>query len=65
MTINPKTVIRVGPHVASGGSAFMALRRARKSGDKLQLLDAVVSIAAVITGVLLLVRELRKGDVSE
>jgi hypothetical protein len=63
--MNPKTALRVGPHLASGGSALMALRRARRSGDKLQLVDAVVSIAAVITGVLLLVRELRKGDVSE
>jgi uracil phosphoribosyltransferase len=65
VTINPKTALRVGPHLASGGSALMALRRARRTGDKLQMVDAVVSIAAVITGVILLVRELRKGDVSE
>ena len=65
MKISPKTAFRVGPHIASGGSALMALRRARKTGDTLQLIDAVVSIAAVITGILLLVRELRKGDVSE
>jgi uracil phosphoribosyltransferase len=65
VSISPKTMFRVGPHVAAGGSALMALRRARRSGDKLELVDAVVSIAAVITGVLLLLRELRKGDEAE
>ena len=65
MTLGPRTLFRIGPHIAAGGSAFAALRRARRSGDKLELVDAVVSTAAVITGVLLLVRELRKAGVGE
>jgi hypothetical protein len=60
--LRPKTIMRVGPHVAAGGSAVLALRRARRSGDRLELLDAVVSAAAVVTGVLLLVRDLRKPE---
>jgi hypothetical protein len=36
------------------------LREARNEGDALRLADAVVSAAAVVTGVALLVRDLRR-----
>jgi uracil phosphoribosyltransferase len=65
VTLGPRTLFRIGPHIAAGGSAIAALRRARRSGDKLEMIDAVVSTAAVVTGVLLLVRELRKGGVGK
>jgi hypothetical protein len=60
--VNTKALMRIGPEVAAGASVVMALRRARRSGDKLELADAVISGLAVITGVLLLIRRLRKGE---
>ncbi len=60
--MNAKTLMRVGPEVATAASVVIALRRARRSGDKLELADALVSALAVITGVLLLIRRLRKGE---
>ena len=38
---------------------------ARGEGDKLRLLDAVVSAAAIATGVALLVRDLRRHDLGD
>nr|WP_206322784.1 hypothetical protein [Streptomyces sp. HNM0575] len=40
-------------------------REARREGDTLQLLDVAVSAAGIVTGVALLVRELRRLDVDD
>jgi len=37
-------------------------KEARKEGDTLQLIDVAVSAAGIVTGVVLLVRELRRLD---
>ncbi|WP_049569776.1 hypothetical protein [Streptomyces sp. SBT349] len=41
-------------------SVVRRLKSARQEGDTLQLADAVVSAASIITGVALLARELRR-----
>jgi uncharacterized membrane protein YcjF (UPF0283 family) len=57
---------KLGTYVSIGTSMFgvigivRQLRSARQEHDTLQLVDAVVSAAAVITGVSLLARELRR-----
>ncbi|GAU65593.1 hypothetical protein SSP35_01_09370 [Streptomyces sp. NBRC 110611] len=58
-----------GLYLSIGGSAFGALsavkqiKEARAEQDKLQLVDALVSAAAVVTTVALLVREIKRlGD---
>ena len=57
---------KFGTYVSIGTSLFgvigitRQLRSARQEHDTLQLVDAVVSAAAVITGIALLGRELRR-----
>ncbi|WP_326687793.1 MULTISPECIES: hypothetical protein [unclassified Streptomyces] len=57
---------KLGTYLSIGSSLFSAVgvikqaKKARLEDDKLQLVDAAVSAAAVATGVALLVRELRR-----
>ncbi|MDK1476074.1 hypothetical protein QNO07_22075 [Streptomyces sp. 549] len=63
---------RTGTYLSIGTTLFGAVsvvkqaRKARFEKDTLQLVDAVVSAAAIATGIALLVRELRRaadGDI--
>lgn len=58
-----------GAYLSMGATAFGAIsvvkqaRLARKENDTLRLIDAAVSAAAIVTGLALLYRELKKlGD---
>ncbi|MFG2297379.1 hypothetical protein [Streptomyces sp. NPDC048603] len=58
-----------GTYLSIGTTAFGAIsvikqaRRARTENDTLQLIDAVVSAAAIVTGLAILYRELKRlGD---
>ncbi|GAA4899459.1 hypothetical protein ACFPM3_15265 [Streptomyces coeruleoprunus] len=60
---------KAGTYLSIGTTAFGALsvikqaRKARSEHDTLQLVDAVVSAAAIVTGLAILVRELKRiGD---
>ncbi|MEU5688575.1 MULTISPECIES: hypothetical protein [Streptomyces] len=60
---------KTGTYLSIGTTAFGAVsvlkqaRMARSDHDTLRLVDAVVSAAAIVTGVALLVRELKRlGD---
>lgn len=60
---------KTGTYLSIGTTAFGAVsvikqaRKARTEHDTLQLVDAVVSAAAIVTGIALLVRELKRiGD---
>ncbi|MFE3904663.1 hypothetical protein ACFXPY_31210 [Streptomyces sp. NPDC059153] len=60
---------KTGTYLSIGSTAFGALgvvkqaRKARSEHDTLRLIDAVVSAAAIATGVALLLRELKRiGD---
>ncbi|GAA2362399.1 hypothetical protein ACI2L4_05300 [Streptomyces sparsogenes] len=60
---------KAGTYLSIGSSLFGALgvvkqvKKARSENDTLQLVDAVVSAAAIVTSVALLVRELKRmGD---
>lgn len=62
---------KVGTYVSIGSTLFGAfsvakqLRRARSEHDTLELVDAVVSAAAIVTGVALLARELHRMNQDE
>ncbi|BBB00380.1 hypothetical protein RVR_7415 [Actinacidiphila reveromycinica] len=57
------TYLSIGTSLFSAFSAVKKVRAARSEDDKLQLVDAVLRAAAVTTGIVLLVRELRRlGD---
>ncbi|MDT0441175.1 hypothetical protein [Streptomyces johnsoniae] len=52
--------ISLGTTLFGTVSVIRRLKDARQEGDTLQLADAVVSAAAIVTGVALLTRELRR-----
>jgi hypothetical protein len=59
---------KAGTYLAIGSTLFAAfsnvkkVRTARGEHDNLQLVDGLIRVAAVATGVALLVRELRERD---
>ncbi|MFD9792607.1 hypothetical protein ACFWXK_16825 [Streptomyces sp. NPDC059070] len=60
---------KTGTYLSMGTTAFGALsvakqvKKARLEQDRLQLVDAVVSAAAIVTGLAILYRELKRlGD---
>ena len=65
MSITPKNVksmlTLIGTAFA-GRTAIARLRQARDDDDRLELLDAALNIAVVITGVLVIFRRLRQGE---
>ncbi|MDJ1137179.1 hypothetical protein [Streptomyces iconiensis] len=56
----PGTYLSIGTTLFGAVSVAKQAKKAKLEGDKLQLVDAVVSAAAIVTGVALLVRELRR-----
>jgi hypothetical protein len=58
----PATYLAIGSTLFAAFSNIKKVRAARGEGDTLQLADAVLRVAAVATGVALLVRELRQGN---
>ncbi|MEU7043165.1 hypothetical protein AB0A77_19165 [Streptomyces varsoviensis] len=59
----PGTYLSIGTTLFGAISVAKRAKKARHEQDTLQLIDAVVSAAAIATGVALLVRELRRmGD---
>lgn len=63
-----KSKSKAGTYLAIGSTLFAAfsnvkkVRSARSENDNLQLVDGLIRVAAVATGVALLVRELRRPD---
>lgn len=56
----PGTYLAIGTSLISAVSNIKKARTARGESDTLRLVDAVLSTAAVATGVALLIRELRR-----
>ncbi|WP_328469850.1 hypothetical protein [Streptomyces sp. NBC_00448] len=54
------TYLSIGTSLFSAFTAVKKVRSARSEEDNLQLIDAVLRAAAVTTGIVLLVRELRR-----
>lgn len=57
-----KGAFGVASSVAGAAGAVASLRRARTDRDRLLLANAIASIVAALTGVLLAIRAARKGD---
>ncbi len=62
---------RTGMYLSIGTSLFGVFgtvkraKEARAEGDTLQLIDVAVSAAGIVTGLALLVRELRRLDIDD
>jgi hypothetical protein len=48
--------------VMAGRHAVSRLRQAREDGDMLELIDAALNAAVVVTGLIVIVRRLRRGE---
>jgi hypothetical protein len=54
--------LAIGMQLFGAIGVMKQIKEARGKGDKLEILDAVVSAAAVVTGVALLIRGLREAE---
>jgi hypothetical protein len=60
---NAKSLISLVGTVLFGWSALQRLRQARNDkDDRLELVDAALNVAVVVTGVLVIARRLRRGE---
>ncbi len=59
---NVRTIGTLIGTVFAGRTALLRISQAREDADGLELLDALLNVLVVISGVLLVVRRLRKGE---
>jgi hypothetical protein len=59
---NVRSLLTLVGTAFAGRTAIARLRQARDDDDRLELLDAALNIAVVVTGVLVIVRRLRQGE---
>ena len=57
-----KTLVTVVGTVMAGRTALARLRQARNDADRLELLDAFLNVAVVVTGLIVIARRLRRGE---
>ena len=48
--------------VMAGRHALSRLRQAREDGDRFELLDALLNAAVLVTGTIVIIRRLRRGE---
>jgi hypothetical protein len=61
--VNPiKTAITVISTVMAARTALARVRQAREDGDQLELVDAALNALVVVSGVIIIVRRLRRGE---
>jgi hypothetical protein len=46
----------------SGRTAINRIREAREDGDPWEVLDAALNVAVLVTGIIVIVRRLRRGE---
>jgi hypothetical protein len=59
---NAKVLFTFVGTLFAGRTAIQRIRNARTEEDRLELLDAALNVAVVVTGLLILVRRLRHKD---
>lgn len=59
---NLKSIATVVGTVMSGRTALKRLRQARADGDRLELVDAVLNAVVLVTGTIIIVRRLTRGE---
>ena len=57
-----KSVITFVSTVMAGRTAVARMRQAREDGDKLELVDALLNAVVLVTGTIIIVRRLRRGE---
>jgi len=59
---NIKNVVTFLSTVMAGRTAVARLRQAREDGDRLELVDALLNTVVVVTGTIIIIRRLRRGE---
>ena len=57
-----KSAITFVSTVMAGRTAIARLRQAREDGDKLELVDALLNTVVLVTGTVIIIRRLRRGE---
>jgi hypothetical protein len=57
-----RSFVTLATTVFAGRTAWQRLGQARSDGDRLELLDALLNAAVAVTGALVIVRRLRRGE---
>ena len=60
---NIKSIVTFVTTVMAGRTALQRLKQAREDGDRLELIDAVLNAVVLVTGTIIIVRRLRRGEV--
>ena len=63
--VNPKNIKNIVTFVSivmAGRTAVSRLRQAREDGDRLELVDALLNTVVLVTGTIIIVRRLRRGE---
>ena len=59
---NVKSLITFVSTVMAGRTALTRLRQARVDGDRLEVVDAILNAVVLVTGTIIIVRRLRRGE---
>ena len=59
---NIKSLITFVSTVMAGRTALARVRQAREDGDRLELVDAALNAIVVVTGTIIIIRRLRRGE---
>ena len=59
---NVKNIITFVSTVMAGRTALSRLRQAREDGDRLELVDAMLNTVVLVTGTIIIIRRLRRGE---
>jgi hypothetical protein len=63
--VNPKNIKNIVTFVSTvmaGRTAVSRLRQAREDGDRLELVDALLNTVVLVTGTIIIIRRLRRGE---
>ncbi|MEO7979624.1 MAG: hypothetical protein ABI807_01795 [Sporichthyaceae bacterium] len=59
---NVKSIVTFVTTVMAGRTAVQRLKQAREDGDRLELIDALLNAVVLVTGTIIIVRRLRRGE---
>ena len=61
-TKNINNIVTFVSTVMAGRTAVSRLRQAREDGDRLELIDALLNTVVLVTGTIIIIRRLRRGE---
>jgi hypothetical protein len=57
-----KNIVTFVSTVMAGRTAISRLRQAREDGDRLELADSLLNTVVLVTGTIIIIRRLRRGE---